>query len=208
MKKLVLFLFVITILYSCNKNENESDPVVIPQSSDYTIFNAGSYWVYDWYKIDTLGNETPMNKTDSIYVVGDTIINGNTYRLNKGTMFGGNQYNFIIRDSNNYIVNQQGNILFSATNFSDTLYSDSLSDLVFISYLMADKDSIISVPAGTFETYNCQGTVTPLFSGYQWGIRYLDNRYAKGTGKVLSSSYYMTQPDDMEQRLVRYHIEQ
>lgn len=208
MKKLVLFFFVITILYSCNKNENEPDPLVIPQSSEYTIFNVGSYWVYDWYKIDTLGNETPMNKTDSIYVSKDTVINGETYRLSNGTRLGGMSYTSIVRDSSNYTVNHEGAILFSATNFSDTLFSDSISDLVFISYQMANKDSIISVPAGTYKTINCKGTVTPLISGYQWGIRYLDNRYAKGIGLILSTSYYMSSPDYMEQRLVRYHIEQ
>ena len=208
MKKLVLFLFVITILYSCNKDNNDPDPVVIPQSSKYTIFNVGSYWIYDWYKIDTLGNETPMNKTDSIYVSKDTVINEKTYRLSKGTRLGGIPYTSIVRDSSNYIVNHEGNILFSATNFSDTLYSDSISDIVFISYKMADKDSIISVPAGSFETYNYQGTVIPLFSGYQWGIRYLNNRYAKGIGQLSSSLFYYTQPENMEKRLVRYHIEQ
>ncbi|MCD4774382.1 MAG: hypothetical protein K8R41_13470 [Bacteroidales bacterium] len=208
MKKLVLFFFVITILYSCNKNENEPDPVVIPQSSEYTIFNVGSYWVYDWYKIDTLGNETSMNKTDSIYVSKDTVINGETYRLSKGTRFGNMPYSFIVRDSNNYIVNQEGNIIFSATNFSDILFSDSTTNLVFITYQMTDKDSIISVPAGSFETYNCQGTVIPLNTGYSWGIRYIDKRYAKGIGQILNTSYYFSQPDYMEQRLVRYHIEQ
>ncbi|MBE9481090.1 MAG: hypothetical protein IMY69_05285 [Bacteroidetes bacterium] len=207
-KLLILALLAVLVIASCKKDKDDVQQIEpVPQSADYALFNTGSYWIYHWYKIDTLGNETFMDKTDSLYIAEDTIINGHTYQVKKGNFFVTQNYLELCRDSSNYIVSHLGQIMFSATNFTDVLFYDTIADLLTRSFKMDDKDIIISVPAGDFKTYNFKGTIVPLIPDYPWGVRYINYCYAKGVGRVLSTSYYFSSPDYMEQRLIRYHIE-
>jgi hypothetical protein len=121
-KLLILALLAVLVIASCKKDKDDVQQIEpVPQSADYALFNTGSYWIYHWYKIDTLGNETFMDKTDSLYIAEDTIINGHTYQVKKGNFFVTQNYLELCRDSSNYIVSHLGQIMFSATNFTDII---------------------------------------------------------------------------------------
>jgi len=82
--------------------------------------------VYEHVKIDTLGNETPLNLIDSIRISRDTTIQSKRYYVVEGLSFpnNGNSWELqaIIRNENGNIVSEDGSILFSSSNFTDTLW--------------------------------------------------------------------------------------
>jgi hypothetical protein len=74
---------------------------------------------------------------------------------------------------------------------------------------MADKDSSIVTPAGTFLTSNIQETYNmyPKWS-YAGNPRYINKRYSEEIGIVVETlPFSISNPNYIERRLVRYHIE-
>ena len=76
---------IITLLAACQKNDEDapSDPVNIPDSpadiSTFSQLDSGNYWVYDRYRVDSLDVADPVYYVrDSLHVVGDTVLAGNT----------------------------------------------------------------------------------------------------------------------------------
>lgn len=175
---------------------------------------VGNYWIYENYKIDSVGNESKMEQIDSVFIARDTLINGNSYFIFMGTNYPlSNKIKqiAILRDSLHYLVNHEGLILFSSENYSDTFVTriqTSLEDTIYISYYKMTNHLIqFSVPAGTFEVINYQGEINYIHTIQ--GIdnpRYCDNYYAKGIGKVFSSNFFLFQAGHMEKRLVRYQV--
>ena len=140
------------LLYSCSKDK----PILEPRSvvPDYTPMSVGSYWVYDWYSVDTLGNEWPIGLTDSVYIAGDTIIGNDTFAIRVGTWYFASQpFREYWRDSAGYLVNPWGGISFSATNFTDTLYMSNMGQVKKYR-VMRDIGEVVTVPVGTFRTLN------------------------------------------------------
>jgi hypothetical protein len=155
MRPSLIFSFLIVLAASCKK---DPDPVIPPVQEPVPLFlleaSQGSYFIYEWYQVDSLGNETSLSITDTVYFSGDTIINGNSYAIQAGTYFGSPRVAFI-RDSLGYIVTSSGNILFSYVNNSDTLrnVSNSMNDI----YMMTKKNNAaITTVAGSFTTYDQQ----------------------------------------------------
>ena len=73
-QQIVLFL-----IQSCKDKECEPTSV---NPSIHLVTTVGSFWLYDWYSIDSLGNEKIL-RTDSTYIAGDTVINGKTNIIKK-----------------------------------------------------------------------------------------------------------------------------
>ncbi|MBS1647322.1 MAG: hypothetical protein JST67_08270 [Bacteroidetes bacterium] len=70
------------IVLSCKKDVNIT-PVnnIAPNraaSANYLKLTVGNYWVYAHYTQDSLGNDTPTNQYDSLYISKDSVINGRT----------------------------------------------------------------------------------------------------------------------------------
>lgn len=67
----------------------------------------------------------------------------------------------------------------------------------------------ITVPAGTFDVLNYKGVLT--MSEDTPGMenpRYLNNYYADGIGKIVTTNSYVHAQRFIEKRLIRYHIEE
>jgi len=173
---------------------------------DFQPMTVGSYWIYQNFEVHDNGDEIQNNTFDSVYVAGDTIINGNTYAILQHSLFTFWDYVSYVRDSSEYLVNSDGRKLFSISNFTDTLYTLYLYD-GHIAYKMDDKDSIVIVPEGTFATYNYKGFFySDAFGG---GVRFFHNFYVAQIGLVKYNAFYSSDwlnPDYDEYRLVRYHI--
>jgi len=213
---LIACLCLAVSISACKKDSETTpatiDPVVYPNFSQLKV---GNYWVYEQFLIDTNGNATTLNRFDSCYVEKDTIINGMTYyKVVKPKPPHNSVYEFLYqRDSLDYIVNAEGEILFSSNDFSTeftswyyiTLPSDTLCH---IAKKMTDKDMVITIPAGTFTTSNAKETyyMYPNYSG--WGAeRARHNRYAVNIGPVVETApFYVNDPNYLERRLARYHI--
>ncbi len=145
-----------------------------------------------------------------MYVYGDTIIHNDTFAVIEETFPSFGFHAKILRDSSDYIVDQHGIIYFSSTNFTDTLYFIDYG-IHKTSHKMDDLDSLIEIPIGTFQTSNYKGYMhSPDCPD---SLRYTHNFYTKNIGRIKSSAFYnstfcLPEQSWIEERLLRYHIEQ
>ena len=205
--QLLCYLLIITLVFSCKEEEDLSpDPI----SPIYYNLNLDSYWVYQWYRIDTSGVETVLNTIDTIRNIPDTIINGNQFIVQSGTFLGGHQADKFLRDSNGDLVDEKGRILFSSTNFTDVLRRDTIASnepLIAIEYQMASSEfEEITTLAGTFSCLNYQGNHESFVPSFPWETRLSNSYYGVGIGEVQSSVFFASSLNDLERRLVEFEL--
>jgi hypothetical protein len=200
-------------LSSCKKD----DPTIPPPSStaDPRIYGFpitdGSYWVYQEERTDSDGVVIQTGAIDSMYVDGDTIIGLYTYKkirtVVSGSSFFPNQPLSIVRDSAGYLVDTYGEYM-EHDNFTDTLRFIDYSGLVHAWYFMRHRDSVVTVPAGTFTTIDYEGHLYAQDPNYPWPIpRYTHHVLADGIGTILYRTYFVSSPDYIQRRLLRYSIQ-
>lgn len=211
----LFYLGFVTILFaSCEKSDSNLI-VTSEENKDYFPLGIGNYWIYSHYEVDSSGNETERDRIDSITVSRDTVINNYQYfvleqtRIKKSGSLGG--VIDILRDSSGYIVNEKGEIRFSADNFTDILASEpgvfGDDTLYTLTYKMETFPDQVSVPAGDFEVLNYKGTVTtPQQTPGILNPRYINNLYSDNVGKVLETYLYVYSTGIIEKRLVRYYV--
>ena len=217
MRKLFLLGMITLLIASCENSPSNPgiDDPVLPPDAGYFPLTIGSSWVYQHLTIDPDGIEKLREETDSIVISKDTLIHDRLYYVFEGTNypFNGGDWGIvdILRDSMGYIVNQHGDIKLAFENFTDTLHvkkeihQDQL--LYTLSFKMELEDFQIGVPAGSFQVINYKGTlISALENEAVPNPRYLNNYYASGVGNVLKTYYYLSSPNAIEKRLVRYHI--
>lgn len=202
---------LICLLTACKPDKTEEPAVVYP---NYSQLKVGNYWVYQRYNISANGMETATNIYDSIYIEKDTIISGIKYYkqvpADAGFTYNTNPY---LRDSLHYLVNSDGQILFSSQNFSNTfnnryVISPGNDTVCQVAEKMEDKDFAISTASGTYATSSLRVTYNmyPNWS-YNGSVRYLNTRYAENVGVVSATlPIFVSNPDYVERRLVRYHL--
>jgi len=210
--QLLCYLLILTLAFSCNGDDEIAPDPVDPPPTIYYNLNKDSYWIYQWYNIDTSGVETVRNTIDTLRNVGDTLINGNLYIVQEGTYFGGPLGEKFIRESNGDLVDEKGRIFFSSTNFTDVLSRDTIGPdpndpFIIVNYQMASSETEeITTMAGTFSCLNYQGThqtFNPIFS---WDIRLSDNFYGVGIGEVQSNTFFASSLTTLERRLVEFEL--
>ena len=209
MKRIFFILSLILLIYSCKKDvaipsvKNNTPPSPQIQSSeDYYPLKKGNWWVYDYYQMNTSSGTEQFDHRDSVYIVGDTIINGYRYAYQKNTYQNGWLY---LRDSSGYMLTIGGErILFSSTNFTDTLYIYNPAYPFTVYSKMIHTDTLISTPVGSFHS---------ISRGYIW--RYNNQPLPKneylffGRGIGLTQYchwYYPNCVGKIEGRLVKYHL--
>lgn len=218
MKKLIsLTAILILFINSCKKDEviecpePEQHPVYLP-------LQIGNFWVYQDVRVDTNGNEFPLQK-DSLYIAKDTIINGNTYSVFKGTFFPyhftsnySDSIVFIYRDSAGYLVDVHGKVQFTLQNFSDTLDSGASYngvDTIFTWYRKMDPiEHFITLDSWLYKSYDCPTHYDIRLPNTPVPKRVNHSFYSENIGIVLATYGYTMQPGEIEKRLVKYHIEE
>lgn len=207
MKKLLPLALLPLLLFACKKDK---DPEPTTHTFNPMPLKQGNYWVYNHYKVDTNGVETYLN-SDSLYVQGTQVINGNTFYVIKGSNFvllgtpdsNGNVY---MRDSSGFILDNNHTVYYAPN--SDTL-SVINDPYVSLYTYMAYKDSVWTVPAGAFSKTATLLT-TGIYSQPIW--HYWSNRrdalmvFVDGLGLIKRRYFYANPPEYYEYRLVRYHV--
>jgi hypothetical protein len=212
-KSLYLLLALMMILtYSCKKETGNTTDHLYPNFSQLKI---GNYWVYEYFDIDQNGSATSRNVIDSCYIEKDTMINGKTYfKYVKPDPNTAPKENITFqKDSLHYIVNSDGKILFSSEDFStifDSRYivagpQDTVCKIV---KHMADKNIMVSTPAGTFTTLNAKDDYSMYPNWASSGnSRSKNTRYAEKIGIISETfDFYISQKNYVERRLIRYHV--
>lgn len=200
-----------TFLFSCKKDEipQTCSPVV---NESYFPLTVGSYWVYQWYRVDSLGDETVLNSIDTIRIVGDTIVGVNQYAIFEET----NKFEtpdiqrYYRRDSLGFLVDIDNNIFFSPSLSEDTIRVSS-GGFASIVYQMESSITNVDVLAGNFDCRNFRGTLTPTGAPIpvDWTEGFLNNYYSKGVGLVMENTFFFSQGPtvDLQRRLKEYYIE-
>lgn len=209
--KLKLFGIFLLLIFICScKKESVIAPCEPSVSNSYFPMTVGSYWVYQWYKIDSSGTEELLDgKKDTITVIKDTLIDASIFKkiqennsfLNTPIVI---QYR---RDSLGFLIDPQNNIYFSSSNLTDTLKVISNSNFKII-YKMEIPPAPIETAAGVFDCLNFQGEVTS-FLPVSWSNQWLNFYYAKGVGKIQENLFFFSNADinQFHRRLIEYHIE-
>ncbi|MBP6511704.1 MAG: hypothetical protein KA347_03420 [Bacteroidia bacterium] len=212
MKTISLILIGVVLTTSISSCKKDSTPPT--NSPNFTQLKVGNYWIYERFNIDSSGNATATGIIDSCYIEKDTSINNITYyKFIRPEVIGSfNNYNFV-RDSSHYLVNQIGGILFSSQNFTDTFYHNFITanpgDTICEAFLkMADKNFMVSCPAGQFKTYSYKHTflMYPNWDS-QGNPRHIDTRYAENIGIVTETfPFFASSPNYTQRQLIRYKV--
>lgn len=219
-----LFVLLPLAIFSLMLASCEKEPVEHTQPESvlkYYPLSIGNYWVYQNYKIDSLGNEEVFPWTDSIVIEQDSMINGNTYYVLINYPNGrtaSNQIQGILRDSATYIVDQNGNRIISTSDFGSVLRTRIIAfegdTLVKSEYLMDSLKTSQTVPAGNFDALD---RIANHYLYYYQNNELTDQKevalkdyYGYGIGPVsLSYTYvdnYFRTKETYERRLTKYHI--
>lgn len=208
MKRLfILVLAILSILtFSCKKTSNETTSATSP---DYYQMKVGNYWIYQNYTIDTNGVVTAGKLFDSAHIEKDTIIRGYTYyKLWENPMLlWKSQLPSYVRDSSGFLISNSGEKLCSDNDFRDTLGIDTMNVNIFKGYVkMTGKDSVVTVPVGSFQSITCRMRVVPTQPTDPHPVRYSYDVYGKNIGKIKSHNFYYNGGQQIEVRLVRYKL--
>jgi hypothetical protein len=211
-RTLGFFLSLTFVAISCKKDKDQPSPNSTMQSTDYGKLAVGNYWIYERFKIDSLGVATSMNIYDSCYISKDTIINGKTFfEMYRPDLYG--PFYSYLRDSSACILDNYGRIQFAPNDFSTifrTTYptassTDTIAECLF---KMNHKDSLINTPAGNFTTSDFQiaHNMYPAWTSF-YSIRYSNTCYADNVGIIVETlKIIYTDPYSYERRLVRFQV--
>jgi hypothetical protein len=217
-KQFILGIFLVAFCACENLDLSQKIP-------NYTPMTVGNYWIYQHYRIDSLGVETKLSLFDSVAIIGDTTINNKKYivsYVNDALMQGSYHLSFT-RDSAGYLVDEVGNKLFTANNFTDTLkkftYFYNGIKIYNSSAKMEKHEGLITVPAGNFEVLNVKETIKILarhndkgewesLNTIEYPVIYNNTYYTPNIGKILDTYQYLSDynRNQYEKRLIRYKI--
>ena len=203
---------------SCSQEEPEfkiEDGLVEPTytpAEDYLQLKTGNYWVFESYSINLeTGEETPLHKRDSIYVLKDTLIGRSEYFILEGAHLG-QSYRSVLRCSGPEVMDAEGRLLFSTATIGDTssIPASLLPEGAESGEAAVHLVNGLKVPYGTFDALEYRRTFS--FSSSEeirtgGNIRHQSDYFAKGIGRVKYTSFFPNQPLDIEMRLVRANIQ-
>ena len=200
---LVLLIAIVSVNYSCKKQEDVSIDKVEEGEVSFSPMSVGNYWVYEVYSVDKQGNTT-YDSMDSTYISKATIVNGISYfeyHTSSSAVF-----KQLLRDSSNYLVDDKGEKFFHPTT-KDTLKNEKLivaGTLLSHTYrLMHIPNKKISCAAGDFDALESRLTVVyPFFSSENNSSNY----YSAGIGLIRIETSPSVNGDFKLYSLKRWHV--
>lgn len=205
-------------LLSCSREEPEigikDEPEKMEEEpvGEYLQLQVGNYWVFESYSVNLEnGEEAPLHKRDSIYVLKDTLIGRSEYFILEGSRLG-QAYRSVLRCSGPEVMDAEGHLLFSTALIGDTnpLPSSLLADGAASGEFSVNIVKDVTVPYGKFEAleylraFNFSSSEESRADG---DVRYRSDYFAKGVGLIKYTSFFPNQPKDIEMRLVRCRVQ-
>lgn len=207
-----------TLFYNCKKDEKTETPTPPPleEQQNYSALKPGNYWIYGRFELKADGSAIRFGATDSCYVEKDTSIRNALYHKYWEYDFVFNR-SFVsyLRDSADCLVSSNGSVIMSWTNFNTALRDHYVTDtsnndtVLRQTQQMTEKDIMIEVPAGNFNSstlqtriiYYATGGMTPATSITQ----FLKTRYCKYIGIISKTEQpFINSSLVTERRLLRY----
>ena len=133
---------------ACQKEKSIVTPDGTHVTSSAFTAGIGSYFVYNIFEIDSNGQETPYGIPDTIFVVGDTLLNGHRFLHLRDQWFNLGQISTFLRDSSEFIVDRWGIIRWASANLADTIRIDQGNSILKWFGIGRVNQSFV-LPAGT-----------------------------------------------------------
>lgn len=211
LSKWAVFAALPLMLVACKKEEGDTpDPpgLATPSISDYSNLTVGNYWVYEMRELDSTGAYTTDPPIyDSVYVYGDTIINGVTWTGLRSTNSGGLPPQTWRRDSLNYMVDLYRGPVFMASANDGVVRHEEYPGVVAVDYSLFTSLQSISTPSGTHAAQEVKGMFTSLGFPVPPVYRLPRTYWTAGIGMVHSRVFYLFGGNGYEHTLVSYNVQ-
>ena len=198
------------VFSACNKDETDTDPS--PQESvlDYFPLNTGNYWVYERSFCDSTWTQCEAKSTDTTFVTKDTLINNIIYYKVEGVNSLGQSVKSFYRDSLNYVVNSNGTILFSSSDFESKMHEqyviiDEDDTIFYWYYKMQEELFAIHVPAGSFDCLDNKMSFFRKIDDFEKEFN-THQLYAKNIGPIFNQAMFASSGSGYKSELVDYKI--
>lgn len=205
-----ILIISITLLFlaACQKNNPEPIPPITVKN--YFPLAVGNYWIYERSECDSNWTNCLSKSIDTNIVTKDTSINGITYFKIEGVDVAGRRTSWYLRDSLDFIVDLNGIILLSNTDFENVLQEyyaidDENDTLCFWYRQMQDEPNYVEVPAGSFE---CLDNKLFLYRKTDDFKREFNTHYyfSKNVGPVFESSMLVSNTLNFKRELIEYNL--
>lgn len=216
MKKIFLIPIFTFLLMSCSNN-NDSEVTTQPTTSFFNIEN-GNKWVYKRYSYNTNGgiiNYQFSNVVDSVFVVGDTVINSNILKKIFRYSYNDNyltelKKSYVRIDDNDHLVNSENLILHPGFDDDYQYVHDYYSEFDITLYMgtatYQNQGAFNEVVEGeTYFIYNYQGDFIGNTSN-SIPNNTINFKYAEQIGEVLQKCPFVSGNGGIEYRLVYYEL--
>lgn len=204
MRKAVSLFLLVVFFYSCKKED-------VPINKTLTIkelcrLEIGNWWIYGAALMDSTG-EYCVGQVgtgiDTIKIIGDTIIRGETYFIRHGTIHGGTvPIHDYLRDSSNCLVNSAGQILVRSDYFNLPFRKDTVIGVYTAQYYTDGNINYVGTFQGTLPCY----IMYIEYNFAQYGRRKWDYKYCPGYGLAKWEEYLPDMPNTIEQRMFNCHL--
>jgi|ERR1043165_134430 hypothetical protein len=203
MKTLLSLLLMAVLLAGCVKPQT-NNPF---KAEEYLPGQNGSYWIYQMYVSDSLGNFTAQGPTDSAAVVNMQGYVSDTRKVIwRIPSFSTGEY--VANGANLY--DPDGNLIMADPATTGIIEKDTISmntDPDFIWESRMVRDLPVTVPAGSFVSHQYRKQITWSRYFIPGAENYIGYNFVKGVGLVSIRTFYYNQPNLLvEYRLVRYNI--
>jgi hypothetical protein len=197
------------LIASCKKDHNPIDEPVTDSVLDYMPLAIGNYWIYETFSCDSGEINCVSVSVDTTKVTKDTVIGANHYFKLEGN-FELFTDPLFIRDSGNYLVNYNGQVLFTSTDsvniFNEQAVPGLNADTMFYWYTrLVEPDNQVPVGSGT---YDCLDFRTSLFRQQDnFQTEHQTHHYfAKDIGPVKQTSLFVSSLKVFKRELIAVKI--
>ena len=210
--RIALFFLGLSTLAACRPDEDDvAAPQLLPPPDlevvAFSNLETGNFWVYQRYKVDSADNILEVYGVDTLFVSGDSVVNGETYAKvyrdgippNMGLLW---------RDSAGCVVTADHKILFCADPMDEVIYTVFQGPVgVILDYSVYSTPESVTVAAGTFSTYKMQCEITSI-GGFpeQPDWKRLRSYWAEGVGRVRYYEFFSASPNGYRYDLVDYYV--
>ena len=211
--KAALLLAFTAAFASCKKDDDEGpapatppDPIAVSAFSNLAV---GNYWVYAIVYYDSAGTEVPTAYTDSVTVIGDSVVNGHTFSVFQGTRplhNPGNpqSYRYMLRDSADCIIGLTGGIVFSLSDLGSVFAQAVIPPNGTMTWSTDPNQVQHTVPAGSFTCYDTHKEA--FVPGYV--PRTMHSLRGQGVGIIQDEMVYLDSPGSgFRRKLVSYNVQ-
>ena len=209
---LILISSMILGLYSCEKESTSA----ITQEGVLMPLAIGNTWIYKYTLLDS-NNQVEFDGYDTLTVIKDSIINGNTFfgcsngRFYRNTSWGLEMYfDFYTGRSfnpsfNYYKFPTNPNENWILLSYDDDDVSTGNLDSVRLKFTTLDLNSSITVSKGTFNTIKYKHEIVginnqPLIPSDESLVEPIEQYYSPNIGAI--KSIYLIRPNDYKQRFI------